>query len=1115
MPVNQLVSSAGFKAEREIRYAVVMYGGVSLAIYMNGVALELLNMVRSTAESPGRDLQGTELVYRALAEALHPKPRFVVDVISGTSAGGINGIFLAKALCVNGEVSPLKQLWINEGEIAKLICDDQFPASLPAKNPPQSLLNTRRMYEQLYVALEGMDAAPGDHSKPLVNELDVFVTTTDLNGQNVELRLYDSVATEKKYRHRYHFSLTDPDRSGLECNDFRRDSNPFLAFAARCTSAFPFAFEPMETGEAKDLLRARGLYNAWARSVQEHLISPYSEDFDQRVFGDGAYLDNAPFSYATKGLAARHYSMPTDRKLVYVEPDPQRLTWTQPKHFNFVENTLACLISLPRYETIREDIEAIKERNHVLERLEKITRFIDEGVGGESPDNAGLIPNASGAETYMYLNLKPQQVAQTRGGAAYASYHNIKLASVTDDLVRLISNILGLGDETDTLSALKQLIKKWREAHYDKGVLSVSGDLHETSKAKGNENMFLLQFDINYRLRRLEFLMRVLDNAVCGDRRGLELFGDAVPGILRELRQKTGEVHKALRCVYGQLWRTQKQTPSLSDPIQVRQKIEDARQHLVSAFMTLQFGQETEIAADSNRLADAVSKWIRLPESEADAVMQQFLEGNNAANMQKLSEAFSGLLEPLKECFTWASDAMQKVLSGEDPVHKKARNIYRYYENYDAAGFPVLYATAAQNASITDIIRISPMDTCSSRPGYLEAMGSGGNGIAALPPAENKLGGVTLAHFSAFLQQEWRQNDIMWGRLNAVERLLSTCDKNARRLAATPIGVLKKQKACPDSFKVLEQFSINGLDSLSLLDVAHMRIIEEELSPQKRQSLYELIGRSLVSIAAADEKMRVLREMLSDTPNTTLEQQVQSVLQQCMQDEKGLLLFLREKYRCDVRPDSKRALRALARSAKVAGAMLEGLQKEKQLELPGYRSLLWIIRIFWGLVEIAIPRSVPQVIGRYWITLMYLVGGITIAGGLLLNNALGRWGAAVAAAAFVLDMARLALQRFIGGIRISPAKRLILDLAVAGLAGTAIWASRHWPGEIVGTINEAAASVREHRTLIGVAIAAVLLAWWIVWDVRNQIKKLITSKQKKGVGKENPKVAAQQPKPIA
>src|SRR5881227_1467891 len=100
--------------EREVRFAVVMYGGVSLAIYINGVVQELLSLVRATApERPpaltpdqvllaDRDLRGTEPVYRTLGQLLahgeasgdtEPGPgddirtRFVVDILSGSSAG--------------------------------------------------------------------------------------------------------------------------------------------------------------------------------------------------------------------------------------------------------------------------------------------------------------------------------------------------------------------------------------------------------------------------------------------------------------------------------------------------------------------------------------------------------------------------------------------------------------------------------------------------------------------------------------------------------------------------------------------------------------------------------------------------------------------------------------------------------------------------------------------------------------------------------------------------------------------------------------------------------------------------------------------------------------------
>src|SRR5438034_7115251 len=64
---------------KEIRFAVVMYGGVSLAIYINGVAQELLRMVKATApnsdsEAVARTLptkdnkpRGTEAIYRKLS----------------------------------------------------------------------------------------------------------------------------------------------------------------------------------------------------------------------------------------------------------------------------------------------------------------------------------------------------------------------------------------------------------------------------------------------------------------------------------------------------------------------------------------------------------------------------------------------------------------------------------------------------------------------------------------------------------------------------------------------------------------------------------------------------------------------------------------------------------------------------------------------------------------------------------------------------------------------------------------------------------------------------------------------------------------------------------------
>lgn len=82
------------RAEKELRIGLVLYGGVSLCIYIYGVVYEFLRLARG--EGP----------YRELAEKTQVKP--IIDVISGTSAGGINGLFLAKALATGADLIAIK-----------------------------------------------------------------------------------------------------------------------------------------------------------------------------------------------------------------------------------------------------------------------------------------------------------------------------------------------------------------------------------------------------------------------------------------------------------------------------------------------------------------------------------------------------------------------------------------------------------------------------------------------------------------------------------------------------------------------------------------------------------------------------------------------------------------------------------------------------------------------------------------------------------------------------------------------------------------------------------------------------------------------------------------------
>ena len=109
--------------------------------------------------------------------------RLVVDVIAGTSAGGINGLFLGKALVNNEPFAPLRDLWVREGDIGGLLNDARSYADPDMKgldksraSEPVSLLNSDRMYRKLHVAMSTMSgAAPqGGGPSSCVDELDLF-----------------------------------------------------------------------------------------------------------------------------------------------------------------------------------------------------------------------------------------------------------------------------------------------------------------------------------------------------------------------------------------------------------------------------------------------------------------------------------------------------------------------------------------------------------------------------------------------------------------------------------------------------------------------------------------------------------------------------------------------------------------------------------------------------------------------------------------------------------------------------------------------------------------------------------------------------------------------------
>ena len=125
-------------AKRELRFAVVIYGGASLAVYMHGVTKEMLKLVRASkvlhemgeradgaaryADGPDQRGHDTEAVYFELLQRINRRNKFrvVVDVIAGASAGAINGLMLAKALVDDSLLDAHTDLWLGKADTDQL-----------------------------------------------------------------------------------------------------------------------------------------------------------------------------------------------------------------------------------------------------------------------------------------------------------------------------------------------------------------------------------------------------------------------------------------------------------------------------------------------------------------------------------------------------------------------------------------------------------------------------------------------------------------------------------------------------------------------------------------------------------------------------------------------------------------------------------------------------------------------------------------------------------------------------------------------------------------------------------------------------------------------------------
>lgn len=635
-----------YAATREVRFAVVMYGGISLAIYINGVAQELFRLVQATApeagEQPSRlrvadgDLSPSARVYRGLARQLDGdddgvtvRTRFVVDILSGSSAGGINGVLLAKAL-VNGRdfSGPAARIWLEVADLAALL--------LPRTARKRALLDGDRLYDEARAVLAQL-AHEGDdlHAAGYVEQLDLAVTATDRGGldAHVELRPGAEVA-ERQHRTVFAFSHGSDATSGERHSDFGADRDRMLAFAARATSSFPVAFEPVSLDALPEPVPRRDV-ERWLRDHVRAGLEPA-----RVLFGDGGFLDNKPFTHATRALRRRRADLPVRRLLLYVEPDPagtsRPAAATTPLDRGPVANALAAF-TLPRAEPIRQDVLELTERNARIGLLRRAEQ-----------DEIDMVREGAAAGGESYLRLRCVMAAE-------------RLAEVAAELD---------GWEPDgsrQRAATAELFD------------AITVDL-------------LPNLDIAYQRRRLSFLHDRVN----------ELVREAeAPAPLLRLKRELNE-----------------------------------------AFAPLRAAQRLPSAANRDALLAAHEGWAPLfAEVERGASARPFRAVGYLATvaafladpLRRTDEAISGALK--RAGIPWLLDLDAR------------------FESIDRVVLPLAHPDLGELNAVA-VHRVSPLDAR-----RLTTLGN------------RKLAGIGFHHFGGFLSRRFRWNDLLWGRLDAVEAI--------------------------------------------------------------------------------------------------------------------------------------------------------------------------------------------------------------------------------------------------------------------------------------------------------------------------------------------------------
>lgn len=764
--------------EKELRLALVYYGGVSLAIYQHGVNIEILNLIRASkayhaprsfaqkqadshvyANSDGSgEPWSTEAVYFDLLKTIGKSLdlRVVVDVISGSSAGGINGIVLARAIAHDLSLTPLTDMWFTKADILQLIAPSARAGSmskwyiapflhlafarmekegvLPRKTDKgmRKRLSTffrSRWFKPPFdgphfsrLLLDGLMAMEGtQHSTstllPSETRLDLMITVTDYHGAEKLIFMHDPPSVrEREHRQMLRFGAARSAHS-LSQSDFSLGNVPALAFAGRASASYPGAFPPAQIGEMDAIVAERGF--PWP-DREQFLATNFAHyrqiglQPEEVVLLDGSILNNKPLLAAIHAIHLHTAYREVDRRLIYIDPHPDRPNGAPRVGMpGFFATLRGALSDLPRYDPIYEELEETNHFNDQVRRLKAIIHISRPHVEAliDQATDGGLSGSIT-VEKVRHWRLTSTNLLSSLSLVYNAWMRSLVLESA-DVIADFVSRICCYDRQSQQAQWIRKVIEAWCEIQ---GMFPENYRIPDTVQVDADLplfSQFIVNFGIKYKIRRISILIQNINSALImlNDKEIHHSKNEEIDELKRE-------VNECLRPLIAF------EDPSFLTkfPVPIIRQI----------FCTSQAPTVQNATRYAHANLDAIS-----------AIIAQIgdicgLVGNNDELDKILGSPRVATLNP---------ELRRIILNG-----------YLGWPYWDVVMLPVMNALGLENNAFEEILvdRISPNDATT----VCTAAGCG------------ELQGQAAIGFGGFLSQSARENDYLWGRVHGIDRLI-------------------------------------------------------------------------------------------------------------------------------------------------------------------------------------------------------------------------------------------------------------------------------------------------------------------------------------------------------